>query len=270
MYLYDFDVFTMPETWLSENIPDSNIQINGYNLIRCDRPLSRGGGVCVYLKSQLNYSVLDLASSSSDSSAHIEAVGILIDGLRCSCDNLPLVIVTAYRPPGYMPSVFFPTLESIIYNIVIMTSSVVCLGDFNVDIGITSTQLSSANGLVADFQKFFNFSQIISEPTRVTATSSSIIDLLFVSDSLEVTDVDVSDSAGISDHQIISCKIKCFPKQKLRHTVMFRDLRSIPIDNFNDVATNVSWDDIFDGQSIDEKVSILASHIVQLIDFCPR
>ena len=38
------------ETWLSENIHDSAVALDGYSLVRRDRVNKLGGGVCAYIK----------------------------------------------------------------------------------------------------------------------------------------------------------------------------------------------------------------------------
>ena len=38
--LYGFDVLAMCETWLTTNVPDRLISVNGYHLFRHDRPVS--------------------------------------------------------------------------------------------------------------------------------------------------------------------------------------------------------------------------------------
>lgn len=42
------DVICLRESWLTDNIPDSLIEIEGYNIVRNDRIYSRGGG-CLYI-----------------------------------------------------------------------------------------------------------------------------------------------------------------------------------------------------------------------------
>jgi hypothetical protein len=42
-------IICITETWLSANIPDSNVSIPGYNFFRQDSARTTGGGgVCVY------------------------------------------------------------------------------------------------------------------------------------------------------------------------------------------------------------------------------
>ena len=56
---------TLCETWLNSSIPDSEIYLDGYELLRadrsCDSGKSRGGGVCLYINKKwcTNYTVCD-------------------------------------------------------------------------------------------------------------------------------------------------------------------------------------------------------------------
>ena len=44
----------LSETYLDSRIPDSLLEIDGYNLVRADRPNNiKRGGVCIYYKESL-------------------------------------------------------------------------------------------------------------------------------------------------------------------------------------------------------------------------
>ena len=43
------------ETWLKDDTLDSEIQTPGFSLIRCDRKVRAGGGVCVYLRHSVGF-----------------------------------------------------------------------------------------------------------------------------------------------------------------------------------------------------------------------
>ncbi len=45
---HNFDIICMSETWLSNTVPDENIELEGYDVYCRDRQL-RGGGVCLYI-----------------------------------------------------------------------------------------------------------------------------------------------------------------------------------------------------------------------------
>lgn len=44
------------ESWLCDSVPDSDVQLIGYNIYRADR-VGRGGGIAIYVKCCLNVSV---------------------------------------------------------------------------------------------------------------------------------------------------------------------------------------------------------------------
>ena len=55
---YNYDVFAVCETWLDDTIADSEIAIDGYDIYRRDRSNdTRGGGVCLYVKQMLDFTV---------------------------------------------------------------------------------------------------------------------------------------------------------------------------------------------------------------------
>ena len=45
----------LTETFLNRNILDSEILMEGFNIVRCDRSERMGGGVCFYLKQSINH-----------------------------------------------------------------------------------------------------------------------------------------------------------------------------------------------------------------------
>ena len=54
----------------------------------------------------------------------------------------------------------------------------------------------------------FDLSQLISNPTRITSTTSTILDLILMSDPITINKCGVSD-LGVSDHFLIYCTCKC-------------------------------------------------------------
>ena len=67
MLLHDnkIDILALNETKLDETISKCHTEIYGYNHERCDRN-RHGGGLCIYLKSSINYEVVDVASHQDD------------------------------------------------------------------------------------------------------------------------------------------------------------------------------------------------------------
>ena len=47
----------MCETFLTEDISDSEIQIPEFSIVRCDHHLREGGGVCIYVRTTNPFNV---------------------------------------------------------------------------------------------------------------------------------------------------------------------------------------------------------------------
>jgi hypothetical protein len=45
----NFSLFAFSETWLKSNVSNENISIPGYNILKYDRSITRGGGVALYI-----------------------------------------------------------------------------------------------------------------------------------------------------------------------------------------------------------------------------
>ena len=139
--------------------------MDGYNVVKRDRSSDAHGGVCTYISNNIVYNDrLDLHNE------HIEAVWIEI----VQPNTKPIVIGTVYRPPDQHKFVeyFGQVLSSI-------SKEVIILGDFNIN------WLNRSCKLYKDYNNLLNLvslSQIINTPTRVTSTTSSIIDHILVSD----------------------------------------------------------------------------------------
>ena len=88
----DYDVFALTETWLTGDITDSELQIPGFNIYRCDRQsdtASRHSGVLVGVKTCINHAHVQVTLNSC-----IETVAVSLSGSTGT-----FLIFAAYSPP---------------------------------------------------------------------------------------------------------------------------------------------------------------------------
>ena len=85
---------SLTETFLNNNIVDSEIQMECLNIMRCDRSERIGGGVCFYGKKSINYTTL--LSYSEHKATNTNICEVLIVKLI----NPDVILVTMYRPPN--------------------------------------------------------------------------------------------------------------------------------------------------------------------------
>ena len=59
--MYKHDFICLLETYLDSTIPDSLLELDGYNLVHTDHPNNiKRGGVCIYYKESLPVPVISL------------------------------------------------------------------------------------------------------------------------------------------------------------------------------------------------------------------
>ncbi|KAI4456698.1 l1 transposable element-related [Holotrichia oblita] len=86
------------ETWLDNAIPNESLHIQGYLVVRKDR-VTRGGGVCIYIRESLL--VVPLSCSTSIEQAWV--------GVEIGCTKLALDVF--YKPPNFHYKLFCDYLE---------------------------------------------------------------------------------------------------------------------------------------------------------------
>ena len=100
LQFYRFDILPITETWLTSNVIDNEIHIDGYSLYRKDRisPTEKSGGGCfIYVRNNLVYNEQDIASNNSEC--------IWIESNRQQCRSL--FICCVYRPEEQDVSSYF-------------------------------------------------------------------------------------------------------------------------------------------------------------------
>ena len=133
LFMY-FDLFALNETRLDSSISDGLVNISGYDIIRKDRS-RRGGGVCVYLRSSINYKTRnDLVPDG------LEAVCLEI----CKPSSRNFIVASVYRPPD-ASSTFFDAFEKMIGLIDDENKELHILGDLNCDMFFNISQVSLTN-----------------------------------------------------------------------------------------------------------------------------
>ena len=191
-----FDVLAISESKLNSNTTDAELSIQDYNLECLDRD-GNGGGVLVYC--HMKYSMI---RHSKMCNHEFEFLWVKLK----SQNSKPFFLSVTYRSPSIKNPVDY-TKRLCSYMTLCLKSlpfgtEVFCVGDFNADYS-TKCALTS---LLKDFSRTCNLKQLIDKPTRITETTSSIIDLIFTN-SNEILEYG-SIPCGISDHNIIYCNIK--------------------------------------------------------------
>ena len=185
------DVFGLSETHINDLIHDSELKIDDYNIVRRDRD-GYGGGVAVYIKSDLNY---------------IARPDLMMDDLEILSIELQfthmknIILIVWYRPPSSSVQLF-DNFQSILQKVDDLNFDYIILGDMNCNMRgeLTSWQTKR----LLDIIENYNLTQVIDTPTRVTNNTATTLDLIMTNKQEKVNQSGVF-PISLSDHYLIYC-----------------------------------------------------------------
>ena len=187
------DVLAINETKLDSSVHDNEILLPGFEIARKDRIVNgrNGGGVCIYLRNNLNFNIRsDLLDDQ------LECITVEITKPR----SKPFLVSTWYRPPS-SPSNLYHEFEKLIDKIDAEDLELYLLGDLNSDFLPANVNNFNAQALANIFD-IYGLNQLITEPTRITPTSRTLIDLCITNCPDKIVDSGVI-HVGISDHSLV-------------------------------------------------------------------
>ena len=157
------------ETWLNQSISPDDLLFQSFNRPeRKDRVGDSHGGVIIYVKEGIYYKRRD---------------DLEIQGIECICievanHNKRILFALFYRPPNSNMSYLNDIEDSIALAVDTDISEITNTGDLNLNLKfLSSPTRRKIEALCTQFMLF----QSITQPTHFTETSSSLIDVILVS-----------------------------------------------------------------------------------------
>jgi len=245
LYLLHEDIHFafVTETWLKSDIPDAAIEIDGYSILRCDRKLKKGGGVCIYYRNGLTI-------EHNPVNCNIVEIDIL-------CVTFgKILFILLYIPPNLSRSLHVELklfLTTLIDDLLIdkkFLLPVLCgdLNDFN----------------TKELEKMLSMKNIVNQPTR----HLSILDkFLVLKDTFHEYQVTIKSPIAASDHNVVVIKTRKIPIKKTKRTVY--DLRKSNLHTPIKILLKSDWNKIYSVNHIDEKTKILNEYIINAANNIP-
>lgn len=149
--------------------------------------------------------------------------------------NLYLYIICIYRSPDSPVELFFQNLLNLLDDLPHKSRKILC-GDFNINYDAAcATQMS----LVNIFESY-GLSMHVNSPTRITKTSSTIIDYI-VSDFSPLDVCSTTINAGLSDHEAVFTKFNIFSKPSLKSRRLGRIFSARNFHKFQNLCLTSEW-----------------------------
>ena len=229
----NIDLIAFNETRLDSSISNNILHLSDYDIVRKDRSRS-GGGVCIYLRSSINYKLRhDLVPSE------LEAVCLEI----VKPHSKPFLVTTVYRPPNASAD-FFEHFENLIKAIDDENKEFHILGDLNCDMLKTDGNENMQIKKIKSLYELYQLTQLIQEATRVTMTTSTLIDHIITNTPENVCDSGVIHT-GISDHSLVFAIRKISVARKVEHTVEIRNMKKFDTKKFVEDLKQQPWQNVY-------------------------
>ena len=220
------------ETWLNPDISDSKLLVHlpGYTLLRFDRAGRTRGGVCLFLRDNLNGEVLSTFSNG------------VCELLVVQVHQHNTVVAVCYRPPDTTLREFdaaLARLDKVLLDLPVPTPTIALMGDFNFPASVVSwsreegvllphvaghrqvesdgpqvrQQCKKLCGLMAKH----SMAQTVDDITH----GSEVLDLIWTNNHELVCDIMVTPYPEFTDHSVIRCATSYKVKEEKSRKQMF-------------------------------------------------
>src|SRR6266568_4819827 len=244
------DIIGITESWTFEDLQNSELNIDGYVLLRKDRILGekvRGGGVMLYIRSTLDATVR-------------EDLGSVYFQECIWCDvkiqNEITLIGICYRCPSSNQ-----LSDEALCELISKASfeKIMLMGDFNfseIDWRKSET-LDDSHPFLKCINDNFLF-QHVDEPTR----GKNILDLVLTSEENMIENLSVGERFGTSDHQIIRWNMLAC--KEIQKEIKSFNYNKGDYDNMRVEAGLIKWNEVVTGNNVESDWSRLKKNFEQM------
>ena len=246
-------LFGLSETKLKCHKPTNFFRIDGFQMpFRKDNVSNGGGGIMVYVKNGINAKRRDDLETNDIQCVWLEITPDWGKSFR---------IGNMYRPPNSKVE-FNDKFENFIIYVMREEKEIILMGDFNKDLFNKEIGTEWIN-----FTTSLGLGQLISIPTRVTETSSTLIDHIYTNREENILRVHVG-KFSLSDHYAIfgNRKLNSQLRNKKHHTITYRSFRHFDENMFIKDLAEVPWETIAAFDKVDDMVQTWNDLFLEIVN----
>ena len=229
------DVILLCETWLNARTIDL-VEIKGYKLVSKNRVDRIGGGVGILLKKELRTRCRDDLCVETQHLKHVV--------VELKTDTKNILLVSGYRPPNTSVKSMLLEYKRLVTSLRKYKNHELIIGlDHNLDLMKTHIHKQTSEFLEMNLSS--DLTPCITKPTRITHTTATLLDNIFVSPKLQQNLSPFILTEDISDHLPIIALLGNQKKSlKQSMTVTVRNLSEEKIQLIRDDLDMIEWEDI--------------------------
>ena len=221
LFAQSFAIIAITETWLLDNDALQSYEINNYKLFTKNKKnTNRGGGIALYIHANIiQYFDREIIFNYS----HFESLTLYF--FNMSIGNIIISVIHRTPDNRYKNSVelneeFNKYLTDICKS---QNNYNICAGDFNIDLLKYAEHTPTTEFINLLFS--CNLFPLISKPIRITNTSTTLIDNIYVTNNLTATHANIL-YAEILDHFPIYAIFPLSINTPREHNILYRDMSS--------------------------------------------
>ena len=169
---HHFTFVGITETWLKDSNCDL-FGLTGYHMIESHRRTQGGGGVSIYVRDHISFIGRPDLNQFDNS---IESIFIEVNKDQLNTTK-NILIGVIYRPPNQNMDIFNEKISEMLETIRKEEKFCYLLGDCNIN--ILNYESHRLTGDFVDLLSSYSFLPLITRPTRITASSATLIDNIF-------------------------------------------------------------------------------------------
>ena len=183
------DVILLSETWLNKSSP--KFSLPGYDSYNVHRTNKKGGGVSILISTAIK-------SRSKSVRLELNTIELCLVEIKLENNSKNIVISSLYRPPNKSCVEFIQEYERLINHLKHVNTHLILDMDHNNDLLKASIHNSTQCFLEVNLDN--GLYPCITKPTRVTNTSTTLIDNIFIDSNLLGRHSSRIKEDDISDH----------------------------------------------------------------------
>jgi Reverse transcriptase (RNA-dependent DNA polymerase) len=246
-------ILMISETHVTSDFDDSELEINGYNLIRCDSNSRHTGGVAMYIDESVDFNVVCKLVKSKTWILSVKINNHLMTGLYA----------VVYKSPSEKINDFLNTFDEFCDEHINDENDNVITGDFNINVARKSKNVNK----YLDVIKEYNLEQIIEDYTRenTKAKTKTIIDHVLTNNRKNLK-YSINKKDHIGDHFMI--EIKCNVKTKSKKSDEKYEITSwkkYDATKMKDLICDIKWDDELKSD-VNKKSEFLVNNLSECVN----
>lgn len=217
-------VVCVSETHVTDDFTQNEINMNGYNTINNLSSSTHTGGTAIYIKKGYAYKkISDYAFNNN----------MWISGIEIRIEKHKYYVYCLYHSPSSSDAEFLEKLEECL-ECLEPDATFIMLGDFNIDLASKSFYARKLDNLINSYGIY----QLVDTYTRITPTSSTVIDLL-ITNNKELKQ-EVHHTPKITDHSMIHVFLPHIHK-KSDTVLTYRNYKQMNSTDFQLKMMDIDW-----------------------------